>query len=148
MEFDNYGRIKNPGISATEPVNNFTQVRNSSSSDTFFLWDWFNDFVIGIGNFIAGSTEIIIGILTWIIIIIGAIIGILLVVDIWSEHSFIVAALLTMLGGTILYYVFMIIIFVMYCVVSLSLAIVRYIFYDAFTLLLAIAIGVGIAWYI
>ena len=147
MEFDRYGRIKNPGISSTEPVNTYTHVTNSRSTNTFFLWDWINDFVIGIGNFIANSTEVIIGILTWIAIIAGGIVGITLLVDVWSKNSFIVAALITFFGGGILYYVFMIILGIMYWVVSISLVIVRYIFYNVYTLLLVVCLWIGIVCY-
>ena len=147
MEFDRFGRLRNPGISSTEPVNTYTHITNSRSTNTFFLWDWFNDFVIGIGNFIANSTEYIIGILSWIAIIAGGIMGITLLIDVWSKNNFIVAALITIFGGGILYYVFMIILGIMYWIVSISLVIVRYIFYNAYTLLLVIALWIGIVWY-
>ena len=147
MEFDKYGRLKNPGISSTDPVNTYTHIQNSRSSRTFAPWDWFNDFVIGIGNFIANSTEFIIGALAWIVIIAGGITGIVFLFDVWSIHSFIAAALITVLGGGILYYVFMFILGILYWIVSISLVIVRYIFYNAYTLLLVIGICLGIVWY-
>ena len=147
MEFDRYGRLKNPGISSTEPVNTYTHITNSRSSSTFFLWDWFNDLVIGIGNFIADHTETIIGILTWIVIIVGGISAISILTEVWSNNNFLGAALITIFVGGILYYVFMIILGILYWIVSLTLIVLRYIFYNAFTLLFVIGLWVGIAWY-
>lgn len=147
MEFDRYGRLKNPGISSTEPVNTYTHITNSRSSSTFFLWDWFNDVVIGIGNFIADHTETIIGILTWIVIIVGGISAISILTEVWSNNNFLGAALITIFVGGILYYVFMIILGILYWIVSLTLIVLRYIFYNAFTLLFVIGLWVGIAWY-
>lgn len=147
MEFDKYGRLKNPGISSTDPVNTYTHIRNSRHIRTFAPWDWFNDFVIGIGNFIANSTEFIIGALTWIVLIAGGITGIILLFDVWSKNSFIAAALITILGGGILYYIFMFILGVLYWIVSILLVILRFIFYNAYTLLLVIGICAGIVWY-
>lgn len=147
MEFDRYGRLKNPGISSTEPVNTYTHIQNSRNTSTFFLWDWFNDLVIGIGNFIGNYTETIIGILTWIAIIVGGISAISLLIDVWSKNNFLVAALITIFGGGILYYVFMIILGILYLIVSIVLVVLRYIFYNAYTLLLVIGLWVGIVWY-
>ena len=147
MEFDKYGRLRNPGISSTEPVNTYTHITNSRSSSTFFLWDWFNDLVIGIGNFIADHTETIIGILTWIVIIVGGFFAISLLNEVWSNNNFLVATLITIFGGGILYYIFMIILGILYWIVSLSLIVLRYIFYNAFTLLFVIGLWVGFAWY-
>lgn len=147
MEFDRYGRLRNPGISSTEPVNTYTHYQNSRSSSTFFLWDWFNDLVIGIGNFIADHTETIIGILAWIAIIVGGVSAISLLIEVWSNNNFLVAALITVFGGGILYYVFMIILGLLYWIVSIALVVLRYIFYNAFTLLLVIGLWIGIAWY-
>lgn len=147
MEFDRYGRLKNPGISSTEPVNTYTHITNSRSTSTFFLWDWFNDFVIGIGNFIAHSTEFIIGALAWVAMIVGGVAGIALLIDVWSKNNFFVAALITVFGGGLLYYVFMIILGLLYWVVSIALVILRYIFYNAFTLLLVVGICLSIVWY-
>ena len=148
MEFDQYGRLRNPGISSTEPVNNYTHIRNERSIRTFFLWDWFNDLIINIGNFIATSTEFIIGALAWIAIIGGAIIGIALLYQIWTENGLIAAIIITVICGGIVYYIFMIILGIMYWIVAISLAILRFIFYNAYTFLLFIGICGGIVWYI
>lgn len=87
-EFDRYGRLRNPGISSTAPINNITHVQNSRSSSVFAPWDWFNDLIIGIGNFIAGSTEAIIGILAAIIMLGGIIMAIVFLFSVWTQYSF------------------------------------------------------------
>lgn len=147
MEFDEYGRLKNPGIPSPEPVNTYTQTRNRRSSSTFFLWDWFNDFVISIGNFLANNYETIMGFMIWIMGAIGAICGIIILVNIWSNHNFIVATIITIIAGGLLYWVFLIIIGILYWVLSIILAILRFTFYNAYTLLLVIGICIGIVWY-
>lgn len=147
MEFDQFGRMRNPGISSTEPVNRYTHIRNERPSRTFFLWDWFNDLIAGIGNFIADSTEFIIGALTWIAIIGGGICAITALYQIWTENGFIAAVLITLFCGGIVYYVFMIILGIMYWIVSVSLAILRFIFYNGYTFLIFIGICTGIVWY-
>jgi len=147
MEFDQYGRIKNPNIPSTGPLDNYTHTRNHRTSSTFFLWDWFNDLVIGIGNLIATGTEYIISALAWIAIIGGGIWGIVQLVDVWTHHSFIAAIFITIFGGTILYYIFMFILGILFWVVSIGLAIIRYIFYNAYTLLLTILICGWLAWH-
>lgn len=147
MEFDRYGRIRNPNITSTEPVDTYTHVTNSRSSSTFFLWDWFNDMIIGIGNFIANSTEYIIAGLTWIVLLAGGIFAVTSLIEVWTKNNFIVAAIITFFGGGLLYYVFMIMLGILYWIVSVSLAILRYIFYNAYTLLLVVGICVGVVWY-
>lgn len=148
MEFDKYGRIKNPTISSPRSVNAYTQVNNNHRSRTFFLWDWFNDLVIGIGNFIANSTDFILGALAWIVIIAGSIYAISALIDVWSNHDFFIAALITIFGGGLLYTIVMIILGILSWIVAILLVIIRYIFYNAYTLLLFIGIIVGIRWYI
>lgn len=143
-EFDRYGRLRNPGISSTAPINNITHVQNSRSSSVFAPWDWFNDLIIGIGNFIAGSTEAIIGILAAIIMLGGIIMAIVFLFSVWTQYSFWGALAITIIGGGIGYYVFMIILGVVYWIVAVSLAILRFIFYNAYTLLITIVIVFGI----
>ena len=144
MEFDQYGRLKNPGFPSTAPVDNYIHVQNVRTTSTFPWWDWFNDHIIDIGNFIAKGTEYILSGLTWIAIIIGAIFAITILYQVWTENSFIAALFITVIGGGILYYVFLIIFGIIYWIVSIALAIIRYIFYNAYTLLIFIAVCVGI----
>lgn len=148
MEFDKYGRIKNPTISSPQSVNTYTQIQNNHNSRTFFLWDWFNDLVIGIGNFIANSTDFIIGALALIIIISGCIYAISALIDVWSNHGFFIAALITIFGGGLLYTIVVIILGILSWVVAIFLFMIRYIFYNAYTLLLFLGIILCVRWYV
>lgn len=147
MEFDEYGRLKNPGIPSPQPVNNYTQTQNRRNLSTFYLWDQFNDFVIGIGNFFANNSETIMGVMIWIVGAIGAIYAIIALIGIWSNNNFIVATIITILGGGLLYWAFLFVIGVLYWVLSVTMAVLRFIFYNAYTLLLVIGICVGLVWY-
>lgn len=146
MEFDKYGRIKNPHISGPEPITRYTQTQNSRSSSSFLLWDWFNDLVIGIGNFIGRSIDVILSILIWIAIIAGVVYGISTISDMWSKHGFVVAALVTFFAGYFCFAIYFLVVSVLLWIVSALLSIIRFVFYNAYTLLLTIAIICGIKW--
>lgn len=147
IQFDQYGRLRNPGIPSTRPLDDYTHIQNIRTTSTFYWWDWFNDIIINIGNFIAKSTEYILSGLTWIAIIIGAIFAISSLFQVWRENSFIAALFITAIGGVILYYVFLIIFGIIYWGVSIALVVIRFIFYNAYTFLLFIAICIGIVLY-
>lgn len=139
MAIDQYGQIirrsprpipirTNPNIDYNPGI--------SYSSYSHTPWERFNNFIGGIGNWIANVSDTITGILVWIIIISIAIpfIGWLISLGwIWG----IVAGLF--LGG-IVYYAALIVAGIIVIISNIVLAVFRYIFYSGITFLVTLAI--------
>lgn len=116
---------------------------NSHRNSSLSLWDRVDNFIIGIGNWIAGNGEtamsyIAMGCLglAWL----GFAIGIILV---WVDEGFIWAVVSGIIGGGIMYFISGIALAVFYFIDDFILLIIRYIFYNVWTFLLALAILCG-----
>lgn len=124
--------------------------RNSSSRYSYYnlsLWDRINNFFIGIGNWIATNGEaamtyVSFGILGlfWLTFAIG-------IITIWIDEGFIWALIAGFLGGGIMYLVSGITLAVLFFIDDFILLIVRYIFYNVYTFLIALAILCGSIFY-
>lgn len=110
-------------------------------------WSRLNNFVIGIGNWFAEHNSNITGILALILLVLGWLYFVISVIGIWREDGFFSALIFGIIGGVIFYYVSMIAAGILIWVGVIVLGIVRFIFYNIYTLLITIAIIIGIIWY-
>lgn len=122
-----------------------TSTRNSSYSrnSNLSLWDRFDNFIIGIGNWIASNGEnamsyIAMGCLglAWI----GFAIAIIVT---WVQEGFLTALIAGVIGGGIMYLVSGIALAIFYFIDDFILLIVRYIFYNVYTFLVAVLLIFG-----
>ena len=120
-----------------------TSSRSYYSSSNLSLWDRLNNFVIGIGNWIARSGEsamsyIAFGCLglAWLGFVIG-------IIAIWIDEGFIWAVVVAIFGGGIWYILSGLALALFFFIDDFILLIVRYIFYNIYTLLVAIVLLVG-----
>lgn len=143
MATDQFGQIirrtpriipieRNPEISAT-PVSN----------TNLGLWSTFDSIVGGIGNWIADSSETIVGILTIIFGIVALIPIIKWFVSIGLFWSIVAGIFL----GGIIYYAFMIVVGIFAFVCYIAIGVIRFVFLNGLTFLITIAIAVGLLWY-
>lgn len=120
-----------------------TNTSSRSSYSTYSglsLWDRLDNFVIGIGNWIARNGEsamsyIAIGCLgiAWICFAIG-------IISVWIDEGFLWAAVAAVFGGGVMYLVSGLALALFYFIDDFILLIVRYIFYNIYTLLVAVAL--------
>jgi len=125
-----------------------TRTNTSRSSSSYYssnlsLWDRIDNFFIGIGNWIASNGETALSYiamgclgLAWIGFAIG-------IIAIWIDEGFIWAAVAGVIGGAIMYFISGLALAVFYFIDDFILLIVRYIFYNVWTFLLAMAILFG-----
>lgn len=113
----------------------------SYSSDNW--WSRINNFVIGIGNWFAEHNSNITGTLALILLVLAWLYFAISVIGIWREDGFFSALIFGIIGGVIFYYVSMIAAGILIWVGVIVLAIVRFIFYNIYTLLITIAIIIG-----
>lgn len=114
----------------------------SYSSDNW--WSRINNFVIGIGNWFAEHNSSITGTLALILLVLAWLYFAISVIGIWREDGFFSALIFGIIGGVIFYYVSMIAAGILIWVGVMVLAIVRFIFYNIYTLIITIAIVVGL----
>lgn len=120
--------------------------RNSSTRYSYYnlsLWDRINNFFIGIGNWIAvhgetAMTYISFGLLGlfWIGFAIS-------IIAVWIDEGFIWALVAGFIGGGIMYFISGIALAIFYFIDDFILLIVRYIFYNVYTFMIAAAILLG-----
>ncbi len=119
---------------------------NTSSRSSYYnlsLWDRINNFFIGIGNWIATNGEAAMTYLSFGLLglfWIGFAIGI---ISIWIDEGFIWALIAGIFGGGIMYFISGIALAIFYFIDDFILLIVRYIFYNVYTFLIALAILCG-----
>lgn len=108
----------------------------SYSSDNW--WSRINNFVIGIGNWFAEHNSNITGILALILLVLAWLYFAISVIGIWREDGFFSALIFGVIGGVIFYYVSMIAAGILIWVATIALAIVRFVFYNIYTLLITL----------
>ena len=125
-----------------------TRTNASRSTGSYYrsnlsLWDRFDNFIIGIGNWIACNGETAMSYLamgcvglSWIGFAIG-------VIAIWIDEGFIWAVIAGIVGGGIMYFISGLALAVFYFIDDFILLIIRYIFYNVWTFLAALAIFFG-----
>lgn len=125
-----------------------TRTNTSRSTSSYYranlsLWDRINNFFIGIGNWIATNGEtamtyISFGLLGlfWL----GFAISIIVV---WVDEGFIWALIAGVIGGGVMYLISGIALAVLFFIDDFILLIVRYIFYNVYTFLIALAVLLG-----
>ena len=146
-EFDKYGRWINPNYQS-RPVSSFTSTyRSASRRRNYNIWGRLNDFIANIGDWIDDNAEALsnncsVGFyfLAWIGLVIG-------VIGQWISSSFWSALLTAVVGGVIVYYAAAIGMFILMYALRGFLFVVRYVFYNIYTLLIAIAIVVALVFY-
>lgn len=114
----------------------------SYSSDNW--WSRLNNSVIGIGNWFAEHNSNITGTLALILLVLAWLYFAISVIGIWREDGFFSALIFGVIGGVIFYYVSMIAAGILIWVGVVVLAIVRFVFYNIYTLLITIAIIIGL----
>lgn len=147
MAFDQYGQIIRRAPRPIPIQENTSYAPYQAAAQTggytyyrYSLWDRFSNFITGIGNWIAGSVENIVTVLTYILIValcIGFIYSLTSLGWFWG----IVVGIFT---AGIAYYVGMAIVAVSSVVFYLVLAVFRYIFYSGVTFLIALALAATI----
>lgn len=108
-------------------------------------WTWFNDTIIAIGNWIADVMENLSNVAMWVTIIgivLSALIGI---ISIFAEGRVFMGIVAIIFGGGLLYYLMFLIAAIVKLVVSLVLYVVRFIFWNGWTFILAAAVIAGIS---
>ncbi len=112
------------------------------------LWDRFDNFIIGIGNWIARNGERVrnfVGLAMYGLVWLGFAIG---VITTWAESGFILALIFGVICGGILYVIANIALGIFTFVTSFMLLIIRYIFYSGITFVvtLAVVLAVAVPW--
>ena len=120
--------------------------RNSSSRSSYYnlsLWDRINNFFIGIGNWIATNGETAMTYLSFGLLGLFWIGFAISIIAVWIDEGFIWALIAGFVGGGIMYFVSGIALAIFYFIDDFILLIVRYIFYNVYTFLIALAILFG-----
>lgn len=143
-EFDQYGRLKNNNF-RPQPLSSFasTYTYSSSSVGRPNLWRRFNSFIENIGEWLRDNTEalsnnIAIGafFLACAVAIIGAIV-------VWIDEGFWSFVGYTIIGYLVMYFGGVIITGIMMYALRIPIFILGLVFYNAYVLLIAIAISLG-----
>lgn len=139
--FDKYGRLLNENF-RTQNLSSFPSSSSYSYTNSRSWWQKVNDFVAGIGDWISDnedalSSNISMGvfILSWVGFACG-------VISIWVDEGFFWALLAGLIGGGIFYYVSMLLFGAYFVILKIFLVIARYIFYNAYTLLIPVILFV------
>lgn len=135
------------GVSAPKIQSNYNTISSSSysgsystySSRNYNLWDRFNDAIKSIGNWIDDIIEPVSGWITILGIIIGAIGLICWIFDDSNIFYIILRFIGACFIGGIMFYVVAINAFI----ISLILKVVRFIFWNGWTLLIALTLAIG-----
>jgi hypothetical protein len=142
-QFDKYGQWINHNYRSSLPVSSFRPTQRHATTYRRNVWQRMNDFVVNMGEWIddnrdALSNNISIGFyfLAWIGLAIGVI------VQLFS--SFWGALLSAIIGGVIVYYAAGVGVFILLWVLQVFFYIVRYIFYNIYTLLIATLLVLGL----
>jgi len=144
MAFDQYGQIIrrsprpipiNTVPYHTSPTTNGTTYFNGNLS----LWDRFDNFIIRIGNWFAECSETITGLIALVICGIGAIMFISWLISLGWFWGIVAGVLL----GGIVYYAVLVVAGIFVLLGNIALGIIRYIFYNGWTFLLALAFIIG-----
>lgn len=148
------GELQGAGIPRSRGTSSRPSTRTNTSSRSYTsypygrssglsLWDRMNNFVINIGNWIATNGEQAMSYLAmgclglaWLGFAIG-------IISIWIEEGFLWALIAGIFGGGIFYMISGIALAVFYFIDDFILLIVRYIFYNIYTLLVALALFVA-----
>lgn len=147
-EFDQYGRLKNNNY-RTQHLSSFgsTYTPYSSLYGRPNLWSRLNNFIENIGEWLRDNTEalsnnIAIGVffLACAIAIIGAIV-------VWIDEGFWSFVGYSIIGYLVIYYGGLIVTGIMMYVLRIPIFILGLIFYNAYVLLIAIAISLGVLFY-
>lgn len=120
----------------TLPESNRTHRNRLSMS----IWGRFDAWISGIGNWFARNSEIITNMCAGVLVILAAIIFVIQVISTFVDDGLIWGLIVTIFGGGLFFYVvgFAAIIFIW--IGNFTLAIVRYIFYSAYSFLTVIAL--------
>ena len=147
-EFDQYGRLKNNNY-RPQPLSSFTStyIPSSSSYGRPNIWSRFNSFIEDIGEWLRDNTEalsnnIAIGgfFLACAVTIIGAIV-------VWIDEGFWSFVGYTVIGYLVMYYGGLTITGIMMYALRIPIFILGLIFYNAYVLLITIAISLGVLFY-
>lgn len=103
-------------------------------------WTRANNFIIGIGNWFAEHNSNITGGLAVILLVLAWIYFGISVIGLWIQDGFFSALIFGIIGGVIFYYISMIAAGILIGIGIIILAIIRYIFYNIYTLILTIGI--------
>ncbi len=130
------GEIRTPMGSGPVPINRNTRVHAAPRS----AWERFDDFIEGIGNWIASHSERITSTIAIILVIIGAISFIISLFSLGLFWGIVVGILLS----GVAYYALMVIVGIFTWISNIFLGLIRYIFYSGTTFLIALAIAAAV----
>lgn len=147
-EFDQYGRLKNKNYRA-QPLSSFTSSYTPYSSlyGRSNLWSRLNSFIENIGEWLRDNTEALsnnIAIGVFFLVCAIAIIGAFAV---WIDEGFWSFVVYSIIGYLVMYYGGLIVTGIMMYVLRIPIFILGLIFYNAYVLLIAIIISLGVLFY-
>lgn len=143
MSFGGIEKIKH--ITGIPDRQSFGNTQNHYSES---LWSRFNFGVENIGNWIAGHVDKMLGIIPKIVFVALVIISVTCVILVWVEDGFfwaILATVLSAIASLIVYYLGGVIV---QCGVAFIILCLRYIFWQGWTLLLTLVVGLSIGGYV
>ncbi len=111
------------------------------------VWDSFDDIILEIGNFFAGLTENIVEWASGSIFILEWIGFAIFVISIWVNEGFVWALVAGLIGGGIFYYISFLVAIVIAWILFFVVAILRFIFYRAWSFVLVLALVGGVIAY-
>ncbi len=134
-ELEKYGKLMNKNFQA-QPIYSFESRQNRNRNS----WGRINEFIADIGTWVdenqkafANNISVIFYFLVWIGLAIGVII-------LWISSSFWSALLTAIIGGVVVYYAAAIGMFMLMFTLRIFFFLIRYVFYNIYTLLLTLAI--------
>lgn len=137
-EVDQFGRIirrTRPSLPDTHYTPTYT-----SSSTSLSWWNRLNNFFIDIGNWFAGHTEDITSILTLIVAGFGILGLAVWVIGVFGSEGFLLG-ILSIVGAYFMGYIMFIAIGIGAWILGMFLLIIRYVFWNIYTVLIAVAIS-------
>lgn len=136
-ELEKYGKLMNKNFQA-QPIYSFESRQNRNRNRN--SWGRINEFIADIGTWVdknrkafANNISVIFYFLVWIGLAIGVII-------LWISSSFWSALLTAIIGGVVVYYAAAIGMFMLMFTLQIFFFVIRYVFYNIYTLLLTLAI--------
>lgn len=118
--------------------------RHNTYRRRYNLWDRFNNFISEIGDWIADHSEMMTNYCGMGLFVLSWIGFALSIISTWISQGFIWALIAGVIGGGIFYYISMILLGVFIFVMNIILAVIRYLFYNAYTFLIPIILIIAI----
>lgn len=147
MSFGNIVK-RPPVIEIPRNTSTYTSYSSLDNSCHTSLWSRFNNGVASIGNCFADKSQIVLGLLSLIAMAIIFIICVANVIVTWIEQGFWSALFIAFIAGVVGVVLWYVAAFVIVIGVNVVMYGLRFVFWNAWTLLIVIMISIGGWWYI